>query len=67
MGLMCMPYEGMPDDYADGLEKGATIISRTFMAEMAFKLFGLGCAAYWSDKWNVRHHAAHAPRSIASL
>lgn len=24
-----------------------------FIAEMALKIFGLGCATYWSDGWNV--------------
>ena len=50
--LMCMPYEGMPEDYALRLENAASIISYIFIVEMAIKLTGLGCVGYWSDGWN---------------
>ena len=43
--LMCLPYEGMSDGYAEGLERGATAISLAFIAEMALKLLGFGCAS----------------------
>ena len=32
--LMCMPYDGMSDEYADGLENAATVISWLFIFEM---------------------------------
>ena len=50
--LMCMPYYGMTDEYAEGLEYWATVISYLFIIEMILKLLGLGCAGYWSDGWN---------------
>ena len=53
MLLMCMPYEGMPRDFAAALEQGATFITWMFIGEMAIKLMGLGCSGYWSDGWNV--------------
>ena len=53
MVLMCMPYEGMSDEYAAKLEDAASIISYLFIAEMFVKLLGLGCAGYWSDGWNI--------------
>ena len=53
MVLMCMPYYGMSDEYAARLEMYASVISYLFIAEMAVKLLGLGCAGYWSDGWNV--------------
>ncbi len=53
--LMCMPYEGMPATYEANLEEGSNIISWLFIAEMAVKVVGLGCAGYWSDGWNVRN------------
>ena len=56
MVLMCMPYEGMPDDYAAQLESGATVITWIFIAEMVLKVLGIGCSKYWSDGWNVRTH-----------
>ena len=46
MVLMCMPYEGMPQDYEDRLESAATLISWIFIVEMAIKLLGMGCAEY---------------------
>ena len=52
MVLMCMPYEGMSEEYAANLEAAASIISYIFIVEMAVKLVGLGCAGYWSDGWN---------------
>ena len=52
--LMCMPYEGMTPAYASRLEKAATAITWSFIAEMVVKLLGLGCEGYWSDQWNVR-------------
>ena len=53
MGLMCMPYEGMSDDYSAGIESAASVISWIFIVEMALKLLAMGCEAYWSDNWNV--------------
>ena len=52
MIVMCMPYEGMSDDYADGLEQAATVITYIFIAEMFIKLVGLGCSQYWAHGWN---------------
>ncbi len=52
MALMCMPYEGMSDAYAARLEGLASMISWMFIVEMALKLLGLGCKAYWADGWN---------------
>ena len=52
MALMCMPYDGMSSTYASRLEWGSTLISCIFIAEMALKLAGLGCTAYWADGWN---------------
>ena len=52
MALMCMPYDGMSSTYALRLEWGSTLISCIFIAEMALKLAGLGCIAYWADGWN---------------
>ena len=52
MAVMCMPYEGMSDEYAERLEATASGISWAFILEMAVKLVGLGCAGYWSDGWN---------------
>ena len=51
--IMCMPYEGMPTEYADRLEDTATMISVLFILEMGIKVVGLGCSGYWSDGWNV--------------
>ena len=53
MTLMCMPYEGMSDEYAIKLEDASTAITIAFMVEMALKLCGLGCGGYWADGWNV--------------
>ena len=53
MVIMCMPYWGMSAEYEAGLESAATAISWAFIVEMAIKVFGLGCAGYWSDGWNV--------------
>ena len=50
--VMCMPYEGMPDEYASKLELASSVITWCFIVEMAFKLVGLGCSAYWDDNWN---------------
>ena len=52
MVLMCMPYEGMSAAYEGRLEDAATVISYIFIVEMAIKVYGLGCANYWSDGWN---------------
>ena len=52
MVLMCMPYEGMPVEYASRLEGAATVITWLFIAELVLKIAGLGCAEYWSDNWN---------------
>jgi hypothetical protein len=53
IALMCMPYEGMPKEYADALEGGVTAVTWLFVLEMACKLYGLGCVRYWADGWNV--------------
>jgi hypothetical protein len=53
MGLMCTPYQGMPDSDAARLEAGFTAISLAFMVEMAIKLCALGCEGYWADGWNA--------------
>ena len=52
VALMCMAYEGMSNEYAEGLEMKATLVSWAFIVEMALKLVGMGCAAYWADGWN---------------
>ena len=52
MVLMCLPYVGMSEEYAAQLEQAASTITWIFIVEMAIKLFGLGCARYWSDRWN---------------
>ena len=64
MGIMCAPYAGQSDAYADGLELAATVISLCFMVEMGFKLLVLGCAGYWADQWNCERATA-APRPQA--
>ncbi len=45
--LRCMPYYGMPEEYASQLEAAETFISLLFIGEMVFKLVGLGCRGYW--------------------
>ena len=50
--LMCMPYYGMSDAYADRLEAAAALITWIFIGEMALKLTALGWYEYWSDGWN---------------
>ena len=50
--VMCCPYAGMTTEYADNLENIGTVITVIFMAEMALKLLGVGCAGYWRDGWN---------------
>ena len=50
---MCLPYEGMSGAYAARLESAASMVTYIFIAEMALKLAGLGCAAYWADGWNT--------------
>ena len=50
--VMCCPYAGMTTEYADNLESIGTVITVIFMAEMALKLLGVGCAGYWRDSWN---------------
>ena len=50
--VMCCPYAGMTTEYADNLENIGTVITVIFMAEMALKLLGVGCAGYWRDSWN---------------
>ena len=52
MVLMCMPYEGMMEEYAANLELAASYISWLFIIEMGVKLIGIGCSGYWSDGWN---------------
>ena len=52
MAIMCMPYDGMSDEYAAQLETVATIITWIFILEMGVKLLGFGCEGYWSDSWN---------------
>ena len=52
MIVMCCPYAGMTAEYADNLENIGTVITVIFMAEMALKLLGVGCAGYWRDGWN---------------
>ena len=42
--IMCMGYAGMNEEYAAQLERASTTITLIFMAEMAAKLVGLGCA-----------------------
>ena len=50
--LMAMPYYGMSTEFATRLEQGSTLITWLFIVEMALKLFGMGCNAYWADRWN---------------
>ena len=57
-----MPYAGQTEVYAAKLENAATVISLIFMAEMALKLFGHGCADYWADGWNKLDGMAVASR-----
>ena len=59
MVLMCMPYAGQTEEYAVKLENAATVISVIFMVEMTMKLFGHGCADYWSDGWNKLDGTTH--------
>ena len=58
LGVMCMGYATMSKEYAEGLEFVSTVITLIFMGEMALKLIGLGCGAYWADGWNKVHSAA---------
>ena len=51
--IMCMPYYHQPQDYADFVEGLGTFVTWVFIVEMFLKLIGLGCAAYWSDGWNM--------------
>ena len=53
MVLMCMPYDSMPADDAAQLEMWSTVITWIFTVEMVVKVVGLGCTAYWADRWNV--------------
>ena len=62
LALMCMPYTGMSEGYAAGLENAATVITVIFMVEMVLKLLGLGCAQYWADGWNKVWRARRATR-----
>merc|ERR1740117_1026389 len=50
--VMCCPYAGMTTEYEAKLENIGTVITVIFMAEMALKLLGVGCAGYWRDTWN---------------
>ena len=52
IGLMCMPYYGMSEEYEGKLEDAASVVTWIFIGEMFFKLIGLGCANYWADGWN---------------
>ena len=51
--LMCMPYQGMPAEYANAIEEAMLVITWLFVLEMACKLYGLGCVSYWADGWNA--------------
>ena len=53
LAVMCMPYAGQPESWANLSENLATFITWVFIVEMFFKLLGMGCAAYWGDGWNV--------------
>ena len=53
VALMCMPYYGMPESYANRIEAGATLITVAFIVEMALKVVSLGWAGYWSSGWNT--------------
>ena len=52
VGLMCMPYYGMSATYEAKLERWSSAITWMFILEMAAKLGGFGCTAYWEDRWN---------------
>ena len=52
MAVMTLPYEGMSEGYASLIEQASLTITWIFIAEMALKVLGLGCAGYWSDGWN---------------
>ena len=51
--VMCLPYHGMSAVYSARLELATAIITWCFITEMALKLIGHGCAAYWADGWNT--------------
>ena len=53
MVLMCMPYKGMSDGYADALEMITDYCTAAFIVEMVLKIVGLGWGAYWTDGWNA--------------
>ena len=53
MLIMCLPYQGMSDEYAAQLESWTSLITWVFISEMGIKLIGFGCAAYWADGWNA--------------
>ena len=51
--VMCMPYANQPHGWAVLVEGLSSFITWAFIVEMALKLIGLGCTAYWSDGWNT--------------
>ena len=51
--VMCLPYQGMSEEYAHALERVMEAITWVFIGEMLFKLLVLGWAPYWRDRWNA--------------
>ena len=42
MVIMCLPYDGMTDEYSANLEAASSVITWIFIAEMAVKVAGHG-------------------------
>jgi hypothetical protein len=53
MAIMCMPYYGMPPEREAALDAASGWITWIFIWEMVLKIYGLGCAGYWGDGWNL--------------
>ena len=53
MGLMCMAYKGMSNEFAQALEQAQLAITWAFIGEMGLKLYAFGWSSYWADRWNA--------------
>ena len=51
--VMCMPYAGQPESWANLVEGLSSFVTWVFIVEMGLKLLGYGCHYYWSDSWNT--------------
>jgi len=53
IAIMCMPYAGQPQWWAELTTLLGEFVTWIFIVEMTLKLLGMGCLTYWSDSWNV--------------